>query len=104
MDETFAKTIREFTLCQSWDMCTKKKSIEASDDACLKGQFTDFEKKPRHTTFESLLKIQEQAQIYGTSPNAAPAHTGDAAPVDPSLKKPDDHYAYLLELLEFQES
>ncbi len=100
MDEAFAKTIKEFTLCQSWDICTKKKPTRASDAACLTGQFTDLKKKPCHTTFESLLKRQEQAQIYGTSPkNRVPVRPAKVAP-----EEPDGRYAYLLELLEFQET
>lgn len=106
MDDAFAKTIREFTICKSWESYTNRALFAASDAACLGERCTDLKKKSRHATFESLLKRQEHDQIHATCAlHGTLKKKSERLPHDegPGEKEIADDDTYLLELLEFQE-
>lgn len=67
MNQAFTEMMKGFDTWKSWDMSKNMDMFNTSDAARMGVRFIDFQKSAFTTTFETMLKMQEQSQKVATA-------------------------------------
>jgi hypothetical protein len=62
MNQAFTEMMKGFDSWKSWDMPKNMEMFNTSDAARMGARFIDFQKNAFTTSFETMLKMQEQSQ------------------------------------------
>ena len=67
MNQAFTEMMKGFDTWKSWDMSKNMEMFNTSDAAHMGVRFIDFQKSAFTTTFDTMLKMQEQSQKVATA-------------------------------------
>lgn len=62
MNQVFTEMMKGFDIWKSWDMSKNLEMFNTSDAARMGVRVIDFQKSAFNTTFDTMLKMQEQSQ------------------------------------------
>ena len=67
MNQAFTDMMKGFDVWKRWDMSKNMEMFNTSDAARMGVRFIDFQKSAFNTTFDTMLKMQEQSQKVTTA-------------------------------------
>ncbi|WP_300670279.1 hypothetical protein [Desulfoluna sp.] len=67
MNQVFTEMFKGFDSWKSWDMSKNLEMFNSPDAARMGVRFIDFQKSAFNTTFDTMLKMQEQSQKMTTA-------------------------------------
>jgi len=67
MNQVFTEMMKGFDSWKGWDMSKNLEMFNTSDAARMGVRFIDFQKSAFNTTFDTMLKMQEQSQKVATA-------------------------------------